>query len=176
MASDTLVDVSIWAKYSSGYEDFTERCTGQEIFDYLMGDHCGCFHPSSNDKDWPDYDRPILGDRNIWYLTTNEKKGGMEVDGEGLTWGWGGSGTENVNKFISILWDKELITTNQATQLTEAVEETKKFICCYNINDYLIAKSKGEEYVIPNPDWREESMEFFGHVKNHFEDEGYTLV
>ena len=94
--------VSIYCKiYTDNFSEemINRMATGDEIYEFLMKDAGQCFDDSGN---------PISGDCNLWYLGSCEKFGHMQLDNKVWNWSFGESSFDNVEAFVSALYQKWL--------------------------------------------------------------------
>jgi hypothetical protein len=104
------VFISIFCKiYTDNFsEEMVNRLTtGQEIYEFLMKDAGQCFDESGN---------LIPGDCNLWYLGSNEKFGHLQLDDKAWNWSFGEASFDNVKTFVSMFYQKKLISGLQLTQ------------------------------------------------------------
>lgn len=135
------VFVSIYCKiYAENFsEEMIDRyATGNEIYKFLMKDAGQCFDESGN---------PIPRDYNIWYLGCNEKFGHLQLNDKIWKWGLGESSFDNVEEFVSTLYEKDLITNNQFNTLIGEIEEGRQIDNMYHIRGYLICKRDGLQWI-----------------------------
>lgn len=82
----------------------------------------------------------IPGDCNLWYLGCNEKFGHLQLDDKVWNWGFGESSFDNLEAFVSALYQKKLISGLQFHTLMSKIAEGRRIDNMYHIRDYLIYK------------------------------------
>ena len=89
----------------------------------------------------------IPGDCNLWYLGCNEKFGHLALEYDLWSWGFGESSFDNVEAFVSTLYQKKLISGMQFHTLMGKIDEGRQIDNMYHIRDYLICKRNGIPWV-----------------------------
>ena len=141
MPINKKVFVSIYCKiYTDNFnEDMVNRLvTGDEIYEFLMKDAGQCSDESGH---------PIPGDCNLWYLGCNEKFGHLALDDNVWNWSFGESSFDNVEAFVSGLYQKKIISGVQFHILMGKIDEGRRIDNMYHIRDYLICKRDGIPWV-----------------------------
>ena len=116
--------------------------TGKEVVDFLEADTMYAFDEKAKDN--------VAGDKAIWYLSTCLKRGYFRIDDWELCWGMGEACSENVIKFITELFSRNIIDQQQRDLLLgEVAFADQTFGNCYDIWDWLIAKKDGTVYQKP---------------------------
>ena len=146
MTDGAKVEVSIYCKiYTDNYPLLEGEVTGDQIVNHLLSD-CGCAWEEDNS---PEGAHQIPGDPCIWYLGTNEKRGGiyLKIGEKGWEWRWGygESDFRNVGEFIEVLRRHEVITQAQHKLLKESIEVGKTIGDMYEIRNYLKRKREEKE-------------------------------
>jgi len=146
MTQEPKVEVSIYCKiFTDNYPLLEGEVTGDQIVNHLLSD-CGCVWEQDNS---PEGAHQIPGDPCIWYLGTNEKRGGINLKigekGWEWVWGYGESDFRNVTEFIEVLRRYEVITPAQHKMLKESIEVGKTIGDMYEIGNYLKRKKEGKE-------------------------------
>jgi hypothetical protein len=146
MTDGVRVEVSIYCKiYTDNYPLLEGEVTGDQIVNHLLSD-CGCVWEEDSS---PEGAHQIPGDPCIWYLGTNEKRGGicLRIGEKGWewVWGYGESDFRNVAEFIEVLRRHEVITPAQLKMLKESIEVGKTIGDMYEIENYLKRKKEGKE-------------------------------
>ena len=117
MPINKKVFISIYCKiYTDNFskEMVNRLATGTEIYEFLMKDAGQCFDESDN---------PIPGDCNLWYLGCNEKFGHLQLESKLWSWGFGESSFDNVAAFVSVLYQRKLISGYQFHALMGKIDE-----------------------------------------------------
>jgi len=146
MTQEVKVRVSIYCKiYTDNYPLLEGEVTGDRIVNHLLSD-CGCAWEEDNS---PEGAHQIPGDPCIWYLGTNEKRGGiyLKIGEKGWEWLWGHGESDfrNVAEFIEVLRRHEVITPAQLKMLKESIEVGETIGDMYEIENYLKRKKEGKE-------------------------------
>ena len=135
-----------------------------KIVEFLLQD-CGCA--------FDDNDKLIPGDKNLWYLGTNEKHGFIQVGVKVWKWGWGNSSWDTVHNVILEL-SKLGMSSENFTKLNNAyMEGMKNFSFMYDIKDYL---QRGDHWKHPGNAARKESTDFFNNAKQTLKNDGYKVI
>jgi len=163
------VFVNIYCKiYTDNFsEEMVNRlATGTEIYEFLMKDAGQCFDESDN---------PIPGDCNLWYLGCNEKFGHLQLESKLRSWGFGESSFDNVAAFVSVLYQRKLISGYQFHALMGKIDEGRQIDNMYRIRNYLICKRDEIEWH-KKPDagkFRDDIKQMIGDVETSFQKQGY---
>jgi len=171
MPINKKVFVSIYCKiYTDNFsEDMVNRmATGNEIYQFLMRDAGQCFDDSGN---------PIPGDCNLWYLGCNEKFGHLRLDDKVCNWGFGESSIDNVEAFVSMLYQKRLILGLQFQTLMGKIDEGHQVDNIYKIRDYLICKRDGIAWnkILDASDFRDGIKMMVGQTVRSLRINGYQV-
>ena len=137
MPNNKKVFVSIHCKiYTDNFSEemVNRKATGQEIYEFMMRDAGQCF--DSNKE-------PIPGDCSLWYLGCNEKLGHLALEHNLWFWSFGESSFDKVQAFVSMLFKKRLVSTQQHQTLVDKITEGRRINNMYDIKDYLICKRAG---------------------------------
>ena len=140
MKNNKKVYVSIYCKiYTDCFSDemFNRKATGQEIYEFLLKDAKQCFDEKG---------QLIPGDCHLWYLGCNEKFGHLALGYDLWSWNIGESSFDNVEAFVSTLYQKKLITGFQFHTLMGKIDEGGQIDNMYDIKDYLICKREGRPW------------------------------
>ena len=141
MPAHKKVFVSIYCKiYTDNFNEkmVNRMATGNEIFEFLMKDAGKCFD---------DCGKLIPGDCNLWYLGCNEKFGHLQLDDKVWNWSFGESSFNNVEAFVSALYQKKVISGFLFHTLMAKIDEGHQIDNMYYIRDYLIGKRDGTSWV-----------------------------
>ncbi len=171
MNKDKKVLVSIYCKIftdSFSTEMVNEDATGQEIYEFLMRDARQCFDENG---------QIIPGDCHLWYLGCNEKFGHLALEYDLWSWNIGESSFDNVQAFVSMLYEKEVVSKQQHRALMEKIDEGRLIDNMYDIKDYLICKRKGRAWVKrPGAEnFRSDMKQRVFEVERSFCDRGYQF-
>ena len=137
MTNDKKVFVNIYCKiYTDNFSDqmIDKLATGDEIYAFLIKDAGQCFNESGH---------LMPGDCDIWYLGCNEKFGHLQLDDKVWSWSFGESSFDNVEAFVSMLYQKKLISGVQVHTLMSKIAEGRRIDNMYHIQNYLICKREG---------------------------------
>jgi hypothetical protein len=172
MGNNKKVYVNIYCKiYTDSFSDemFNQKATGLEIYEFLMKDSQHCF--DNNGKIIP-------GDCNLWYLGCNEKFGELVLEDKVWKWSFGESSFDNVQAFISVLCEKDLISNLLYRVLMYKIAEGRLIDNMYDIRDYLICKRKGGSWSKTQnaSRFRDEIKRFVTDVKVYFQKKGYHFI
>ena len=129
MPINKKVFVSIYCKiYTDNFSEemINRMATGDGIYEFLMKDAGQCFDDSDN---------PLPGDCNLWYLGCNEKFGHLQLDDKVWNWSFGESSFDTVEAFVSMLYQKKLISGFQFHTLMSKIDEGRQIDNMYNIRD-----------------------------------------
>jgi len=164
--------VSIYCKiYTDTFsnEMIDKKATGKEIFEFLMKDAQHCFD---------DRDQLISGDCNLWYLGCNEKFGELVLEDKVWKWSFGESSFDNVQAFVSMLYEKNLILKHQYRALMDKIAEGRLIDNMYDIKDYLICKREGRSWIKPEnaSRFRDEIKSFVNKTLSGMRERGYKIV
>jgi hypothetical protein len=171
MDKDKKVFVSIYCKiYTDSFSDEMVNCeaTGQEIYEFLISDALQCF--DENEK-------LIPGDCRLWYLGCNEKFGHMALEYDLWSWNFGESSFDNVEAFVSKLYEKQLISKEQLQALMDKIDEGREIDNLYDIKAYLICKREGKKWVKrPGAEnFRSNMRQRVFEIEKSFTDRGYQF-
>ncbi len=171
MNKDKKVFVSIYCKIftdSFSTEMVNEDATGKEIYEFLMRDAGQCFDESGN---------PIPGDCHLWYLGCNEKFGHLALEYDLWSWNIGESSFDNVEAFVSMLYEKEVISRQQFQTLMDKITEGRLIDNMYDIKNYLICKKEGRPWdKRPGAEnFRSDMKQRVFEVERSFRDKGYQF-
>ena len=171
MDKDKKIFVSIYCKIytdSFGTEMVNVSATGKEIFEFLMSDARQCFDESGN---------LIPGDCRLWYLGCNEKFGHLALEYDLWSWNIGESSFDNVEAFVSMLYQKKVVSKKPYRALMDKIDEGRLIDNMYDIKDYLICKRKGKPW-IKRPgaeNFRFDMKQRVFEVERSFRDRGYQF-
>ena len=129
MGKDKKIFVSIYCKIYTdtfGTEMVNVYATGQEIFEFLMGDARQCFDENG---------KLIPGDGRLWYLGCNEKFGHLALEYDLWSWNIGESSFDNVEAFVSMLYEKKVVSKQQYRALMDKIDEGRLIDNMYDIKD-----------------------------------------
>ena len=165
------VFVNIYCKiYTDNFsEEMVNRlATGTEIYEFLMKDAGQCFDESDN---------PIPGDCNLWYLGCNEKFGHLQLESKLWSWGFGESAFDIVAAFVSVFYQRKLISGYQFHALMGKIDEGRQIDNMYHIRDYLISKRDGIAWhKKPKAGKvRNDIKQMIGDVETAFQKQGYQF-
>ncbi len=141
MKNNKKIYVNIYCKiYTDSFSDemFNRKATGQEIYGFLMKDSQHCLD---------DNGKIIPGDCNLWYLGCNEKFGELVLEDKVWKWSFGESSFDNVQAFVSMLYENDLISKQQYRELMDKIAEGRLIDNMYDIKDYLICKREGRAWL-----------------------------
>ena len=169
MPMNKKVFVSIYCKiYTDNFnENMVNRlATGDEIYEFLMKDAGQCSDESGH---------PIPGDCNIWYLGCNEKFGHLQLERMIWQWSFGGSSFDKVEAFVSMFYQKKLITGFQFHTLMGKIDEGRQIDNMYHIRNYLICRRDGIAWnkMQDAGKFRDEIKQMIGDVETSFQKQGY---
>ena len=171
MDKDKKISVSIYCKIytdSFGTEMVNVYATGKEIYDYLMSDARHCFG---------DNGELIPGDCRFWYLGSNEKFGHMALEYDLWSWNIGESSFDHVEAFVSMLYEKKVVSKKQYRALMGKIDEGRLIDNMHDIKDYLICKKEGKQW-IKKPgaeNFRSNMKQRVLEVERSFGDKGYQF-
>ena len=171
MKNNKKVYVNIYCKiYTDSFSDemLNRKVTGQEIYEFLMNDSQHCL----------DDNRKIIpGDCNLWYLGCNEKFGELVLENKVWKWSFGESSFDNVQAFVSMLYDKDLISKQQCRALMDKIAEGRLIDNMYDIKDYLICKREGRSWSKTENAlrFRDEMKRFVTNVESNLQNGGYQV-
>jgi len=165
------VFVSIYCKiYTDSFSDemFNRKATGQQIYKFLMKDSQHCLD---------DNGKIIPGDCNLWFLGCNEKFGELVLEDNVWKWSFGESSFDNVQAFVSMLYDKDLISKQQYWALMDKIDEGRLIDNMYDIKDYLICKREGRSWSKTQnaSRFRDEMKRFVTDVEANLQNGGYQV-
>jgi hypothetical protein len=171
MKNNKKVYVNIYCKISTDSfsdEMFNRKATGQEIYDFLMKDCRHCFDEGEH---------IIPGDYNLWYLGCNEKFGELVLEDKVWEWSFGESSFDNVEAFVSTLYQKKLISGKQFHTLISKIDEGRLIDNMYDIRDYLICKREGRSWSKTQnaSGFRDEMKRFVTDVEKNLENGSYQV-
>ena len=171
MNKDKKVFVSIYCKIftdSFSTEMVNEEATGQEIYEFLMRDAQQCFDEN---------EQIIPGDCHLWYLGCNEKFGHLALEYDLWSWNIGESSFDNVEAFVSMLYEKEVVSKQQYRALMDKIDEGRLIDNMYDIKDYLICKRERRSWVKrPGAEkFRSDMKQRVFEVERSFRDKGYQF-
>ena len=166
------VFVSIYCKiYTDTFsnEMLDRKATSKEIFEFLMKDAQHCFD---------DNGQLISGDCNLWYLGCNEKFGELVLEDKIWKWSFGESSFDNIQAFVSMLYEKNLILKHQYQALMDKIAEGRFIDNMYLIKDYLICKREGRSWIKPEnaSAFRTEIKSFVNKTHRYMRERGYKIV
>jgi hypothetical protein len=165
------VFVSVYCKiYTDSFSDemFNRKATGQQIYKFLMKDSQRCLD---------DNGKIIPGDCNLWFLGCNEKFGELVLEDKVWKWSFGESSFDNVQAFVSKLYEKDLISKQQYRALMDKISEGRLIDNMYDIRDYLICKREGRSWSKTEnaPSFRDEMKRFVTNVESNLQNGGYQV-
>jgi hypothetical protein len=171
MDKDKIIFVSIYCKiFTDSFNDEMVNvfATGTEIYDFLLRDAQQCF--DSNEE-------PLPGDCHLWYLGCNEKFGHLALGYDLWSWNIGESSFDKVQAFVSMLYEKEVISKQQYRALMDKITEGRLIDNMYDIKDYLICKREGRSWVKrPGAEkFRSDMKQIVFEVERSFRDKGYQF-
>ena len=163
--------VSIYCKiYTDSFSDemINVFATGKESYDFLMKDAGQCFY---------DNGVRIPGDCNIYYLGSNQKFGQLVLDDRYWHWSHGESSFDNVEQFVSTLYERKLVSEQQYRALMDKIKEGHLIDNMYHIKDCLVFKTLGIPWVKRSDasKFRNDMKRMVAEVKKCFEDKGYRF-
>ncbi len=171
MNKDKKVFVSMYCKIfndSFSTEMVNEEATGLEIYEFLMRDAQQCFDEN---------EQIIPGDCHLWYLGCNEKFGHLALEYDLWSWNIGESSFDKVQAFVSMLYEKNIISKLQYRALMDKIDEGRLIDNMYDIKDYLICKREGRPWVkrpgVEN--FRSDMKQRVFEVERSFRDKGYQF-
>ena len=141
MDKDKKIFVSIYCKIyadSFGTEMVNVYATGQETYEFLMSDARQCFDENGE---------LIPCDCRLWYLGCNEKFGHLALEYALWSWNIGESSFDNVEAFVSTLYEKKVVSEKQYRALMDKIDEGRLIDNMYDIKDYLLCKKEGRSWV-----------------------------
>jgi hypothetical protein len=171
MDKGNKIFVSIYCKIytdSFGTEMVNCEATGQEIIEFLMSDARQCFDENG---------QLIPGDCRLWYLGCNEKFGHMALEYDLWSWNIGESSFDHVQAFVSMLYQKKVVSKKQYRALMDKIVEGRLIDNIYDIKDYLICKRKGRAW-IKRPgaeNFRSDMKQRVFEVERSLSDKGYQF-
>ncbi len=171
MNKDKKVFVSIYCKIftdSFSTEMVNVFATGQKIYEFLMRDAQQCFDEN---------EQIIPGDCHLWYLGCNEKFGHLALEYDLWSWNIGESSFDKVQAFVSMLYEKEVISKRQYQTLMDKIAEGRLIDNMYDIKDYRICKREGRPW-IKRPgveNFRSDMKQRVFEVERSFRDKGYQF-
>ena len=171
MKNNKKVYVNIYCKiYTDTFSDemLNRKATGQEIYEFLMKDSQHCLD---------DNGKIIPGDCNLWYSGCNEKFGELVLEDKIWKWSFGESSFDNVQAFVSMLYEKVLISKQQYGALMNKISEGRLIDNMYDIKDYLICKREGRSWSKTQNAtmFRDEMKQFVTDVKKNLQNDGYQV-
>jgi len=171
MENSKKVYVDIYCKiYTDSFSDemFNRKATGQEIYEFLMKDSQHCLD---------DNGKIIPGDCNLWYLGCNEKFGELVVEDNVWKWSFGESSFDNVEAFVSMLCEKDLISKLLYHALMNKIAKGRLINNMYDIKDYLICKREGRLWSKTENAlrFRDEMKRFVTDVEAYFQNRRYQV-
>ena len=171
MPINKKVFVSIYCKiYTDNFsEEMVNRlATGTEIYEFLMKDAGQCFDESGN---------LIPSDCNLYYLGCNEKFGHLQLDDKVWRWSFGESSFDNVESFVSTLYQKKLISGVQFHTLMGKIDEGRQIDNMYHIRDYLICNRDRTPWTKDSDTgkFRDDIKQMIGDVEKYFQKIGYRV-
>ena len=142
--------------------------TGAEIYDFLMEDANLCIGEDG---------QIIPGDINLWYLGCNEKFGELVLEDKVWKWSFGESSFDNVEAFVSTLYQRKLISGMQFYTLMGKIDEGRQIDNMYDIKDYLICKREGRLWSKTQnaSRFRDEMKRFVTNVESNLQNGGYQV-
>ena len=169
MDRDKKVFISIYCKiYTDSFSDemINVFAIGQDICDFLLKDAGQCFY---------DNGARIPGDCNLWYLGCNQKFGQLVLDYRYWHWSHGESSFDNVEQFVSTLYERKLVSEQQYRALMDKIKEGRLIDNMYHIKDYLVFKTLGIPWAKRSnaSKFRDDMKRMVAEVKTCFEDKGY---
>ena len=171
MDMDKKIFVSIYCKIytdSFGTESVNVSATGREIYEFLISDARQCFD---------DNGQLIPGDCHLWYLGCNEKFGHLALEYDLWSWNIGESSFDNVEAFVSMLYEKKVVSKNQYRALMDKIDEGREIDNMYDIKDYLICRREGKPW-FKRPgaeNFRSDMRQRVFEVERSFTDRGYQF-
>ncbi len=172
MKNNKKAFVSIYCKiFTDTFSDemFNRKATGQEIYGFMMKDSQHCLD---------DNGKIIPGNCNLWYLGCNEKFGELVLEDKVWKWSFGESSFDNVQAFVSMLYEKDLISKQQNQALMDKIAEGRLIDNMYDIKDYLICKREGRSWSKTQnaSRFRDEMKGLVDAVEAYFQKKGYHLL
>jgi len=171
MENNKKVYVNIYCKiYTDTFSDemFNRKATGEQIYEFLMKDSQHCVDGNG---------KIIPGDCNLWYLGCNEKFGELVMEDKVWKWSFGESSFDNVEGFVSMLYDKDLVSNQQCRALMDKIAEGRLIDIMYDIKDYLICKREGRSWFKTQnaSGFRDEMKRFVTNVESDLQNGGYQV-
>jgi hypothetical protein len=171
MDKDKKIFVSIYCKIytdSFGTEMVNVYATGKEIYEFLISDTRQCFDENGE---------LIPGDCRLWYLGCNEKFGHLALEYDLWSWNIGESSFDNVEAFVSILREKQIISKELFQALMGKIDEGREIDNMYDIKDYLICRREGKPWFKrPGAEqFRSDMRQRVFEVERSFRDKGYQF-
>ncbi len=171
MNKDKKVFVSMYCKIfndSFSTEMVNEEATGLEIYEFLMRDAQQCFDEN---------EQIIPGDCHLWYLGCNEKFGHLALEYDLWSWNIGESSFDKVQAFVSMLYEKKVVSKQQYRALMDKIDEGRLIDNMYDIKDYLICKRERRSWVKrPGAEkFRSDMKQRVFEVERSFRDKGYQF-
>ena len=163
--------ISIYCKiYAENYEIFDGEYSGDEIYEHLMRDANCCVNEEGI---------RIPGDKNIWYLCSNEKHGYLYFKGSSSPyadeWAAGDSSYKIIRKFVDTLLAEEVITEQQYFNLNKEIQIGKLLGDMYQIPAYLKTISENKKWIPKITNTRTEMKKFHQKTKEHLESKGFKV-
>jgi hypothetical protein len=171
MKNNKKVYVSIYCKIftdSFSTEMVNQEASGQAIYDFLMRDARQCFEENG---------QLVPGDCNLWYLGCNEKSGHLALEYDLWSWNIGESSFDKVQAFVSMLYEKKVVSKQQYRALMDKIDEGRLIDNMYDIKDYIICKKEGRSWVKrPGAEnFRSDMKQRVFEVERSFRDKGYQF-
>jgi hypothetical protein len=171
MDKDKKVFVSIYCKIytdSFGTEMVNVYSTGQGIYEFLMSDARQSFDENGE---------LIPGDCRLWYLGCNEKFGHLALEYDLWSWDIGESSFDNVESFVSMLYEKKVVSKKQYRALMDKIDEGRQIDNMYDIKDYLICEREGKPWIKRpgSENFRSDMKQRIFEVERSFRDKGYQF-
>ena len=171
MDKDKEILVSIYCKIytdSFGTEMVNVSATGQEIYEFLMSDARQCFDENG---------KLIPGDCRLWYLGCNEKFGHLALEYDLWSWNIGESSFDNLEAFVSTLYEKKVVSEQQYWTLMDKIDEGRLIDNMYDITDYLICQREGKLWIKRTgaENFRSDMKQRIFEVERSFSDKGYQF-
>ena len=171
MDKDKKIFVSIYCKIytdSFGTEMVNVSATGQEIYEFLMRDARQCFDENG---------QLVPGDCRLWYLGCNEKFGHLALEYDLWSWNIGESSFDNLEAFVSTLYEKKVVSEQQYWTLMDKIDEGRLIDNMYDITDYLICQREGKPWIKrPGAEkFRSDMKQRVFEVERSFSDRGYQF-
>lgn len=165
------VQVTIYCKiYTEQYPNFHGKYTGDDIYEHLMSDANCCVDEGMN---------VTPGDKNIWYLCTNEKHGYLFIQTDTFpyewSWGMGGSSYKIVKEFVERLFTEGMFTTHQYSNLHREIEIAKTLGDMYQIPEYLKTIKEGRRWLPRITKTKTEMKNMHKNIKEDLEKKGFKF-